>query len=86
MVSLLTIPTENRYFVMKTEMSLEHVDFSEVECLLSSLSSTLEVQSSFMSLEIYIYHFIIKTKRIYCSCVLGLITGSDKDELLTIYT
>lgn len=29
---------------MKTEMSLEHVDFSEVECLLSSLSLTLEIK------------------------------------------
>lgn len=65
-------------------MSLEHVDFSEGKCLLSSLSSPLEMQSLFMALEIYIYHFIVKTKRIYCSCMIGLIIESDKDELINL--
>lgn len=83
MVSLLVIPMENRYFAI-TEMSLEYVDFSEVKCFLSSLSFPLEMQSSFMALEIDIYHIILKTKRIYCTCMLGLIIETGKDELLTI--
>lgn len=84
MVSFLIIPMENRHFAVKTEMSLEYVNFSEVKCFLSSLSSSLEMQSLFKALEIYIYHFIVKTKRIYCSCMIGLIIKSDKNELFKI--
>lgn len=56
---------ENRYFAVKTEMSMEYIDFSDVKCFLSSLSSPLEMWSSFMALEIYIYNLMVKTKRIY---------------------
>lgn len=34
---------ENRYFAVKTETSMEYIDFSDVKCFLSSLSSPLEM-------------------------------------------
>lgn len=84
MVLVLIIPMENRYFVIKSEMSLERVDFSEAKCFFSSLSSPLEIQSLLTALEIHIHQVIVKTKKIYCSCMIGLMIKSDKDELLTI--